>query len=302
MVEKIKLTFLGTGSAIPTARRNHPSFYLQYKNENILVDCGEGTQRQFRKAGLNPCKITRILITHWHGDHVLGLPGLFKTLMLNEYNKELEIYGPKGTKRRVEMYLDLFAHKGAKIFLNVHEVEEGIFFENEEFYLESYPMKHDVLCVAYSFVLKERKRVDKSKLKNLKIGNSPLIGELARGKVVEIKGKKVDGRKLIYVEPQKKISFVMDTQMNDNAIKISKGADLLICESTYSKEDKEVAKERAHLMSIDAGKIAKKARVKKLVLTHLSQRYDEIPKIILNEAKEVFENVSVAEDLDKEEF
>jgi ribonuclease Z len=298
MAEKIKLTFLGTGSAIPTARRNHPAVYLQYKNENILIDCGEGTQRQFRKAKLNPCKITKILITHWHGDHVLGLPGLFKTLMLSEYNSELDIYGPQGTKRKIEMYLDLFAHKGSKIFINVHEVTQEKFFENDEFYLESSPMEHDVPCIAYSFVLKEKTRINKKKLEKLRIGNSPLIKDLSEGKKIEVDGKKVDGKKLIYTEPSKKISLVMDTKLNDNAIKISKGADLLVCESTYSKEDIDLAKERAHLISIEAGRIAKKAKVKRLILTHLSQRYEEIPKIILNEAKEVFKNVSVAEDLD----
>ena len=302
MAEKIKLTFLGTGSAIPTARRNHPSMYFQYKNENILIDCGEGTQRQFRKANLNPCKITKILITHWHGDHVLGLPGLFKTLMLNGYNRKLEIYGPKGTKRKIDLYLELFAHKGTELDIKTTEVADGIFFENDEFFLESKMMEHDVICVAYSFTLKEKKHLDKEKLVKLKIRNSPLLGELAKGKMVEIEGKKIDGKKLIYTESAKKITFVMDTKMNNNAIEISKNSDLLICESTYSKEDKELAELRAHLISTESATIAKKAKVKKLILTHLSQRYDEIPKLIVNEAKEVFKNVFAVEDFDKVEI
>ncbi|HDZ60764.1 MAG TPA: MBL fold metallo-hydrolase, partial [Candidatus Pacearchaeota archaeon] len=95
----IKVTFLGTAASIPTVNRNHTSIHLNYQGENILIDCGEGTQRQFRKAGLNPCKITRILITHWHGDHVLGVPGLLQTLALTGYRKTLHIYGPKGTKQ-----------------------------------------------------------------------------------------------------------------------------------------------------------------------------------------------------------
>ena len=98
MTEKVEIVFLGTGSAVPTIRRNHPSIFLRYKDESILFDCGEGTQRQIRKAKLNPCKLTRLFITHWHGDHVLGIPGLLQTLALNNYNRELEIYGPKGTK------------------------------------------------------------------------------------------------------------------------------------------------------------------------------------------------------------
>ena len=108
MVEKINITFLGTGSAIPTARRNHPAILLRYKAENILVDCGEGTQRQFRKAKLNPCKISKILISHWHGDHTLGLPGLLQTMILNGRNEKLEIYGPKGTSRKFKEMMDVF--------------------------------------------------------------------------------------------------------------------------------------------------------------------------------------------------
>ena len=108
MASSIKLTFLGTADQIPSADRNHTAILLTYEGENMLVDCGEGTQRQFRKAGLNPCKITKILITHWHGDHVLGLPGLLSTLSLSGYNKKLYIYGPKGTKEYVREMLRVF--------------------------------------------------------------------------------------------------------------------------------------------------------------------------------------------------
>jgi len=118
---KISVTFLGTSQAIPTATRNHTAILMHYKEENILVDCGEGTQRQFRKLKLNPCKITRILITHWHGDHVLGLPGLFQTLELNNYSKTLHIYGPKGTKKYIKEINNLFIHSG-KLKIKVHEV------------------------------------------------------------------------------------------------------------------------------------------------------------------------------------
>ena len=108
MADKIKLTFLGTSSAVPTKSRNHPSILLQYKEQNLLFDCGEGTQRQFRKAKLNPCKLTKIFISHWHGDHILGLPGLLQTLALNGYNNVLEIYGPLGTKQKMKNLFDFF--------------------------------------------------------------------------------------------------------------------------------------------------------------------------------------------------
>src|SRR3989344_9655885 len=118
-MEKVNLAFLGTGNAIPTIKRNHTSILFSYKNENILIDCGEGTQRQFRHLQISPSKLTRILITHWHGDHILGLPGLFQTLAMNNYQKTLQIYGPKGTKNKIDAIKDLV---NVQIKLQVHEV------------------------------------------------------------------------------------------------------------------------------------------------------------------------------------
>jgi ribonuclease Z len=298
MADKISVTFLGTGSAVPTARRNHPSILLQYKSENILIDCGEGTQRQFRKARLNPCRITKILISHWHGDHVFGLPGILNTLRLNGYNRQLEIYGPVGSKEWVRKYLDLVGRRGEDLDIVVKEVRSGIIFEDEDFMIGCAEMDHDCPAVAYSFVVKERVRLDKEKLEKMNLPNSPLIGELVKGKIVEIGGKKIDGKKLMYKEDSRKVVFIMDTRYNEDAVKLSNGADVLISEATYSASESELIHERGHLSSIDAAKIAKKARVKALVLIHLSQRYEGIPKVILGEAKEVFENVRVVEDLD----
>src|SRR3989338_5533168 len=130
---KIPIVFLGTSQAIPTAKRNHIAMLLHYKNETILVDCGEGTQRQFRKAKINPCKITRLLITHFHGDHVFGLPGLFQTLALNNYQKTLYIYGPKGTKEFIKKIFETFIH-AKKIKIQVEEVN-GTFLETQDFRL-----------------------------------------------------------------------------------------------------------------------------------------------------------------------
>ena len=320
MVEKIELTFLGTGSAIPTARRNHPAVLLKYKGENILVDCGEGTQRQFRKAKMNPCKVTKILISHWHGDHVLGLPGLLQTLNLNGYNGELVIYGPKGSKRKFQemvapylgFYWDVNRKNEGNFNIVVREVcasrgdrgwgtEDGgkiVIFENEEFKIEAGEVDHGCPALAYSFIVKEKKRLDREKLKKMKIPNSPLVGELVKGKVVEIGGKKVDGKKLMYVEPQRKVSFLMDSRYGDSLVKFVKGADVLVSEATHSVEEQEVATKYGHLSSVDAAKIAKKAKVKALVLIHLSQRYDAVPKVIFNEAKEVFPDVIIPEDLE----
>ena len=310
MAERIELTFLGTGSAIPTVRRNHMAMLLKYKAENILVDCGEGTQRQFRKAGLNPCKVTKILITHWHGDHVFGLPGILQTLILNGYNRKLEIYGPRGTKEWIRKYFDVVGRGVEKLDIQIKEVrgrksERGgeIVFDEGEYFVEAYEMDHDCPAIGYSFVVKEKKRMDVEKLKALNIPNSPLMAKLAKGETVEINGKRVDGKKLLYVEDARKISFVMDTRVCDNAVELSRNADLLVIESTYSKqESEELLEKRAHLSSVEAAGIAKKAKATALALVHLSQRYEGIPKVIRDEARGVFENVVVPEDLESIEL
>lgn len=295
-MEKINITFLGTGSAVPTARRNHPAVMLQFKEENILFDCGEGTQKQFRIAKLNPCKLTRIFLTHWHGDHIFGLPGLLQTLALSNYSKILHIYGPKGTKQFMELYRNLYIGKGQEFKMEVHEIDSGTVVNEKEFQINAEQMSHDAPCLAYSFIIKEKNRLDKKKLKKLKLPqNSPLIGELVKGNTINFNKKKIDGKKIIYKEAQRKITYIMDTRENANAIKLAENSDLLICESTYSKEETETAKEYAHLTSEQAAALAKKSKSKKLILMHLSQRYEN-PSYILKEAKGVFKETRVAED------
>jgi ribonuclease Z len=310
MVEKIGLTFLGTGSSIPTARRNHPAILLRFKGENILIDCGEGTQRQFRKAKLNLCKVTKILISHWHGDHILGLPGLLQTLNLNGRNGELIIYGPKGSKKKFQemvapylgFYWNISRKMGNKFDIIVKEVGEGIVFDGDDFFIEAAGVDHDCSALAYSFAVKEKVRLNKAKLAKLGVPNSLLIRELAKGRIVEIGGKKIDGKKLVYREKGRRVVFVADTRYSENVVKFAKGADVLVSEATYAKEEQDVAEEYGHLTSVDAAKIAKKAKVGALVLTHLSQRYDAVPKIILNEAKAVFGKVKIVEDFDEVEL
>ena len=296
MADKIKLTFLGTASAVPTAKRNHPAILLDYKGEHILFDCGEGTQRQFRKARLNPGKINRILISHWHADHILGIPGLLQTLGLQKYNQTIFIHGPKGTKRFMKKILDTFIFK-EKYAIKVEEVS-GKFFETDDLYLEAKSMTHGIPCNAYNFVIKNKLRIDKKKLAKTKLPSGPLVSKLKQGKNVSYKGKRYKAKDLTYLEKGKKISVVMDTSINKKIIPFVKNSDLLICESSFDSSFKEKAKEYLHLTAEQAGQIAKKSKSKRLVLTHISQRHEKNFKKILDEAKREFKNVSIAKDLE----
>jgi len=291
----IKVKFLGTSGAVPTAERNHTSMLLEYENENILIDCGEGTQRQFRKARINPCKITRILITHWHGDHVLGLPGLLQTLGFSEYNKTLYIYGPKGTKEFMQNLFKTFFFQG-KCPIEIKEVE-GKFFETEDFYIEAEQMTHGIPCNAYNFVKKNQIRINKTKLKKTPL-EGPIIGKLKQGKDVIYQGKKYLAKNLTYKEEGRKISFVLDTSFNSKIIPFVKDSNLLICESTFDEEMKEKAGDYKHLTASQTAEIAKKAKAKKLILTHISQRYNKNLKKIIEQAKKIFKDSTIAKDFE----
>ncbi len=300
MAEKARVTFLGTGSMIPDETRGHPAFLLSYKEENILIDCGEGTQVQFRKAKLNPCKITRILITHWHGDHTFGLPGLLRTMSTLGYKKKLLIYGPQGFKRHMEEMFVAFG--GIEEFpIEIKEVS-GKFFENDDFYLETEPMIHVQPCNAYSFVIKDKKRIDKKKLKKYKIKQGKHLGDLKAGKDIVYEGKKYRAKDFLFVEEGKKISFVLDTVLNGNVEKIAKGSNLFVCEASFDSSLENLAKEYQHLTAKQAATAAKKAKVGKLALVHLSQRYSKTPGIILKEAKKTFNNSFVPNDTDSIEI
>ena len=203
-MEKINITFLGTGSAVPTKRRNHSAFLVSYKNENILFDCGEGTQRQFRYKGISATKLTKLFITHWHGDHVLGIPGLLQTLTLNNYQKTLHIYGPKGTEYFMSKMFETFVFWG-KTNIKVHEISPGKIFENNDFIIEAEEMDHGTHCLAYSFIEKDKIRLDKKKLKKFKVPNSPLIKDLQNGKDIKINGKTIKARNVTYKQKGRKI-------------------------------------------------------------------------------------------------
>lgn len=301
MAEKIELKFLGTSSRIPTANQNPTSILLKHKEENILIDCAEGTQRQFRKASLNPCKITRILITHWHGDHVLGLPGLLQTLAASDYNKRMVIYGPKGIKQKINDLLSLFKFE-RNYSLEIQEIRSNNnnpkkIFENEDIFIEAFPLEHGIPSLGYSLIRKGKLRLNKDKIKEIGI-QGPILGKLQKGEDVLFEGKKIKVKDMTYNEKSSKISILLDTAFRKRFFKYANNSDLLILESTFSKDSQDKAKEYNHMTSEQAAEIAKASDSKKLVLTHISQRYARDKKIILSEAKNIFSKTTLAKDFD----
>jgi ribonuclease Z len=161
---------------MPTKERNPSAVFLQHKNDGVLFDCGEGTQRQMRLAGISLAKTTRVCISHWHGDHVLGLPGLLLTIASLDLKRKIEIYGPRGSKRAFQKLFGGIEFE-VKFNINITEVHEGVFFENESFKLESLPMTHPVPCVAFAFVEKDRRRIKVDFVKKLGIPDGPFQGQ-----------------------------------------------------------------------------------------------------------------------------
>jgi ribonuclease Z len=279
---------------VPTLERNHSAILISYNNENLLFDCGEGTQKQFRKAKISPAKITRILLTHWHGDHVFGIPGLLTTMSWSNYARPFEIYGPKGTKKHLENLMKGFIQQG-DLKSNTKEVTSGKVFETNEFYIEAFPLSHGCPCLAYNFIEKDKRNIDMKYIKKFGLKNNPILRKLSQGKDIIYNNKKISAKKATRITKGKKISIILDTSFNKNLIKIAKNADILICESTHLSGTKEAASYK-HLTSEQAALIAKKAKAKKLILTHFSQRYKDITPLE-KEAKKIFKNTISSKDL-----
>jgi len=290
----MQITFLGTGSMLPTKERNGTAVLLSHRDETILFDCGEGTQKQMRIMGIPVTKITKILISHWHGDHVFGLPGLLLTMGASHYNKTLAIYGPKGSKKR---FADLQRPwiPQEKISLHLKEVSKGIFFDGAYFHLEALPLEHTTQVIGFSFVEKDKRNINTAYTKQFGLVKNPILRDLQAGKDITWQGKKIKASTATTLTKGKKITFLTDTKMCANAVRLARNADILICEATYDAAMQEKAKEYGHLTAKDAAMIAKKAKVKKLIITHFSQRYKDI-KALEQEAKQVFSNTIAAHD------
>ncbi|MDD5651489.1 MAG: ribonuclease Z [Candidatus Nanoarchaeia archaeon] len=295
----MELTFLGTSAMQPTKERNLSAILLNYKNENILIDCGEGTQRQFRLVDLKPTKLTRILISHMHGDHIFGLPGLMQNLEVNNYSGTIEIYGPKGLKQFFSFLFKLGVFK--KLKYKIIEINEGIILDTKEFLIKAYKLDHFGICYGFEFIEKDRRKINLNYLKKFGLKQHPIIKDLQNGKSIVWNKQKIDVKKATKIVEGKKIGFILDTKLTKNCYKIADKKDLVVSEATFDNSLEDKAEEYKHLTGKQAAEIAKKSKAKKLVLTHFSQRYKDESNI-LKEAKSVFKNTICAEDFTKIEI
>jgi len=297
----MKLVFLGTSGMVPTKDRNVQSIYLDYNGEGILLDCGEGTQRQITLAGLNAQKIKTILISHWHGDHVSGLVGLLQTLgNFSSEGKKIKLFGPKGTKEYFNNTMNSCIFENT-LDIEVTELEpEGLttFYENEEYKLQAISLDHSTPCIGYSFVKKERRKMNSKKLAEFGIKQGPLVGQLQSGNSVQVGEQLVKPSDVSEIEEPHKISFIFDTQLTDSCYDLAEGADLVVSEAVYKHDLAHKAEEYKHMTAHQAAQVASEVGAGELILTHFSQRYKEVSELEL-EAKDVFPNVRCAFDFMK---
>lgn len=291
----MEIIFLGTSSAVPTLERNHPSIALRAFAEVMLFDCGEGTQRQLIEAKISPMKITKIFISHFHGDHILGLGGLIQSLGFRGREKDLDIYGPKGLQRIINA-ISNFGYFQINYNLNIHEIDDGTIIETEEYVVECAKVEHNIPSYAYSIREKKKPLFLRKKAEELGIPPGPLYGKLHKGEEVEFEGRIIKPEQVLgEAKKGKKISYSGDTRPCEAMIRLARDSDILIHESTYEAEDYQRAVDNAHSTSVEAAEIAREANVNELVLTHISTRYTS-DENILSEAQKVFKNTKVAKD------
>jgi len=293
----LEITFLGTASMVPTKERNVQGIYLDYKGEGILVDCGEGTQRQMNIAGINRLKVKKVLISHWHGDHVSGLIGLIQTIGNTEEPGKLTIFGPVGSKERMYHLLNTCIFD-LRITIDVQEIDimkKEIIFQNDDYVIEAAPLDHSVPCIGYTFTEKDTRKINLEKAKKLGIQEGPLLGKIQRGESVIVHGKEISPDDVSTVKKGKKVAFIMDTALTNSCYDLAENADILISEATFESSKAEKADKFKHLTAEQVALVANKAGVKKLILTHFSQRYKSLNDLE-TEAKDLFPETTLAYD------
>ncbi|HVK05658.1 MAG TPA: ribonuclease Z [Armatimonadaceae bacterium] len=300
------ITFLGTGSGAPSRARNvsATALHLPERGEMFLIDCGEGTQHQvLRAAHVRLSQLTRVFITHLHGDHVFGLVGLLASRSLAQGGTSpVTLYGPAALEAYVRGVL---ATTGTQLGYPVHfhAARPGLIYEDGQVIVRCAPVRHR--CEAYAYAVEEKPqagRFDVERARALGIPEGPIYGRLKAGETVTLPddGRVIDGNSLVGPpRPGRKVAFSGDTLFTPEMVELARGADLLVHESTYSEADRPLADRAAHSTSAGAAQVARRAGVQRLVLTHFSPRYDAEPGGIdglLDEARAVFPNTDLAHD------
>ena len=296
-----EILFLGTSASAPSAKRGLSAAIVSHDEYRFLVDCGEGTQRQILQSGAGFKRLTRILLTHGHLDHILGLGGLLSTFLRWEAIDEMEIFGGRSALDRVHdlLYGVVLRGKQPPMPLTMHEIKSGIFFEANDFTVAAFPVTHKGPdCLGFVFETKARRPFLAAKADELGVPFGPERRELVNGKSVLLgNGRMVKPDDVLGAwQKGTKLVFIGDAGRTDDILDYCHDADALVIESTYLNEESEMAQQFSHLTAQKAAELAKEAGVKKLLLTHLSRRYRE--RDVLAEAQTVFPETVVARDFD----
>jgi len=295
------LTFLGTSASVPSAERNHPALLIEAAGERMLVDCGEGTQRQLLRSGAGFRRLDRILLTHGHLDHVLGIPGLFSTLGLRQTSEMMTIHGgPDTLDIVIRMLAGLWGEGRAPIPVEFAPLSEGHVVDIGDFTIGCFPTRHRGTD-SFGFVFKSppRRHLMSDRLSMLGVPDGPLRGELAAGRPVTIEGGRTIDPEDVLGPPGggKKLVVIGDTETTEGLSEHVADADLLVIEATFLDRDAPTARDYGHLTAAEAARFAATNNVRQLVLTHLSGRYEDDE--ILAEAAASFPSVRIASDFDR---
>jgi len=294
---EMRLIFLGTSGSMPTDARGSSSVVLKLGRDLVMFDCGEGTQRQMVRARVGFRRNMILLVSHLHGDHVLGIPGLLQTMSLLRRERQLDVYGPKGLIDYVKAFTESLGGPTFPVIL--HEVQEpGVIHEDERMMIMAIRSQHIVEGLGFGVVEKPRPgRFHPERARALGVPEGGLWHRLQHGGEVTVDGVVV--RPEMVTDPirrGRRIVYSGDTRPTGELVELSRGADVLIHEATFMDDLKERAAEDGHSTAAEAAETAREACVKTLVLTHISSRYPD-PDVLLCEAKKVFGGVVVAEDL-----
>ncbi len=299
----MEIVLLGTGAALPTKSRLPSATALIRRGEILLFDCGEGTQIQFQKAQLKPGKLTRIFISHFHGDHFYGLIGLLTSLQLGGRAKQLFLYGPKGLSEYLSFMqqMSLFTLGYPIQICEVENDREENIWDFDEYSITALPLEHRILTLG--FRLEEKLKPGKfvvSKAEQLDIPDGPLRARLQNGQSVVLpNGKEVKPAQVLGPKrPGQTVAICLDSKPCQNSIELARNADLLIHEATFDDSRKERADETYHSTGSQAAQIAKESEAKKLLLNHISARYEKNDEEeFLTQATKIFPNTILGQDL-----